>query len=306
MTDPAPAPIPARADATGVGAGEHRPFGVHLRMGRWRSLLVLVAAPVTLLLAQLVVFQAVVAIEGPADPSRPSLTPLAIVATGASTAIAAALMTALVAAMARVPWRSVLRHGRGFDWRRLATYLLATTPIIALGCGATAILAPATTGWSTFEIGATTVAIVAATLVFTPLQAAGEEVSFRGAVVPAAGSWLRGTRLPLVAGIAVSWILFAVVHVSLDPWFLAYLLVFSTSAVLMGVVSGGLEAAMAFHVANNVLFGIVNAVFAGGGATVVDRAAESGPGPAYVILMAMDLAVLAVVWLIERRSARRA
>lgn len=49
----------------------NRPFGVHFRLPRWKSLIVLIAVPVLLLLVQVIVFQAVVMIEGPADPRMP-------------------------------------------------------------------------------------------------------------------------------------------------------------------------------------------------------------------------------------------
>lgn len=125
-------------------------------------------------------------------------------------------------------------------------------------------------------------------------------------VIPAAGSWFRNTRLAVAFAILVSGALFAIVRVSLDPWFISYIFVFSACRAAMGLISGGLEAAMAFHVANNVLVGIVNALFAGDAASVVHRGAGSGPGSALIILMVMNVSVLATVWLVERAERRRA
>ena len=51
MTGPLPGTIP------------ERPFGVHFRMAPWKSLVVLIAIPVLLLVVQVIVFQAVVLIE---------------------------------------------------------------------------------------------------------------------------------------------------------------------------------------------------------------------------------------------------
>lgn len=200
----------------------------------------------------------------------------------------------------------MFRHTRTFDWRRLRVYLLASAGPVALAFLATALIAPGSTGWGAFGIGATTITIIAVTLLATPLQAAGEEVAFRGAVIPAAGSWFRGPRLAMAFGIIVSGAIFAVIHVSADPWFVSYLFVFTACTALMGLISGGLEAAIAFHVSNNVLIGIVNALFAGDAATVVDRGLGSGPGSAVVILMVMNVSVLAMVWLMERRRQGRA
>lgn len=282
-----------------------RPFGVHFRMVGWKSLVVLIAAPVVLFAVQAIVFQGVVLIEGPADPNRPALTPLTIAAVGISTAIAGVVMTLLVAKMGKVSWRAVFRHARRFDWCRLGIYLPAAAVLVGLGGLVTFLIAPESTGWGTFGFGATTATIIAVTLVATPLQSAGEEVIFRGAVVPAAGSWFRDARIAVAFGILVSGALFALVHVSLDPWFVGYLFVFSACTAAMGVISGGLEAAMAFHVANNVFAGIVNALFAGNDATVVDRGAGSGPGASVIILMVMNVSVVGMVWLVERHRRSR-
>jgi membrane protease YdiL (CAAX protease family) len=283
-----------------------RPFGVHFRMARWKSLIVLIAIPATLLLVQVIVFQGVVAIEGPTDPNRPSLTPLTIAATGISTAITAVLMTMLVAAMAKVPWRAVFRHTRAFDRRRVGIYLLGSAVLVGLTLLVTLLIAPDSMGWGSFAVGATTIAIILVTLVATPLQSAGEEIAFRGTLIPAAGSWLRNTRLSIAFAILVSGALFALVHVSLDPWLVGYLFVFSACTAVMGLISGGLEAAMALHVSNNVIAGIVNSLFTGGEPTTLNRAVGAGPGANLVILMVMNVLMVVVVWLVERAKRSRA
>lgn len=142
-------------------------------------------------------------------------------------------------------------------------------------------------------------------LLITPVQAADEEIVFRGAVIPAAGSWFRSIRLSFAFGIIVSSVLFALVHVSIDPWFVSYFFVISACTAFMGLISGGLEAAIAFHVSNNVLIGIVNALFAGDDATAIDRGVGSGPGAALIILMVMNVSVLVMVWLVERAKRSR-
>ncbi|MEU8378471.1 type II CAAX endopeptidase family protein [Streptosporangium sp. NPDC048865] len=305
MTGPAEqgytAPLHAGDAAVALpGTLPERPFGVHFRMARWKSLVVLIAIPAMLLLVQIIVFQPVVLIEGPADPNKPALTPLTIVATGLSTAITALLATILVSKMAKVPWRAVFRHTRTFDWRRAGVYLLGSAGLVGLTIIVTALIEPGSTGMGEFKIGASTVAVLIATLLAIPLQSAGEEIAFRGAAIPAAGSWFRSIRLAMAFGIMVSGALFAVVHVSLDPWLVSYLFVFSACTALMGLISGGLEAAMAFHVSNNVLAGIVNGLFAGGGPSVIDRAVGSGPGASIIILMVMNVLVVVMVWLVER------
>jgi membrane protease YdiL (CAAX protease family) len=293
-------------DVQHPGTFPDRPFGVHFRMARWKSIIVLIAIPLTLLLVQITVFQVlVVSVEGPADPNRPRLTPLSIVASGLSTAITAVLMTMLVAAMAKVSWRAVFRHTRKFDWRRVGLYLLASVVPVGLSVLATVLIAPESLGWGSFTVGATTIAIILVTLVATPMQSAGEEIAFRGALIPAAGSWFRNTRLAIAFGMLVSGVLFALIHVTLDPWFLAYLIVFSVCTATMGLISGGLEAAMAFHVTNNVIAGVVNPLFTGGESTTLDRSVGAGPGANFIILMVMNVAVVVMVWLVERAKRKR-
>lgn len=282
-----------------------RPFGVHFRMARWKSLIVLIAIPVTLLLVQIIVFQGVYALEGPPDPTRTSLTPLSIAATGISTAITAVLMTMLVAGMAKVSWRAVFRHGRAFDWRRVGIYLFGSVVLVGLVTLVTALVAPDTMGRGAFAVGATTIAIILVSLVAIPLQSAGEEIAFRGVIIPAAGSWFRNTRLAVILGILVSSVMFAAVHVTLDPWLVSYLIVFSACTTVMGLLSGGLEAAMAFHVGNNLLNGIVNALFAGGESTTVERGVGAGPGAGVLLLMVMNVAVVVMVWYVERAKRKR-
>ncbi len=298
------------ADPTAEGASDSsgvvhdRPFGVHVRMARWKSLLVIFAVPVLLLVVQILVFQVVVLIEGPADPQMPALTPLTILATGISTAITALLAIMLMARLAKMSWRSIFRHDRSFDWRRVGLYLAVSAALVTLTLLIGALVAPDALGWGTIEIGTTTLVIIVITLVAIPLQSAGEEIAFRGVIAPAAGSWFRNVRLAAVFAIVVSAATFALVHVSVDPWFVGYLFVFSASTVALGLISGGLEAAMAFHVSNNVVAGIFNALLAGNEPTTVDRQTDSGGGPTYLILMAMNVVVVAAVWAIERRNRR--
>lgn len=274
-------------------------------MARWKSLILLVASPLLLLLTQIIVFQVVYLIEGPPDPNRPALTPLAIAATGLSTGITAVLTTIIVAKMAKVPWQAVFRHTRRFDWGRVGIYLLGSAPLVGLSAIATAIIAPETTGWGTFAFGGTTIAIIAVSVFATPVQAAGEEITFRGAVMPAAGSWIRNPRIAFAFSIFVSSVLFAAIHVTIAPWFVAYMFVFTTATALIGLFSGGLEAAIAFHVANNFTVGVVNALFAGNEASVVDRGAGSDPGSYLLIQMVMNVLIVVMVWLMERARRRR-
>ncbi|NYG56435.1 CPBP family glutamic-type intramembrane protease [Nocardioides perillae] len=101
-------------------------------------------------------------------------------------------------------------------------------------------------------------------LLFTPLQAAGEEYLFRGYVTQAVGGLLggRGTgpagrRVTAAACVVVPALLFALAHGAQDAPVFIDRFAFGLLAGLLVVLTGGLEAAIAMHVLNNLLaFGV--------------------------------------------------
>ncbi|WP_227718756.1 MULTISPECIES: CPBP family intramembrane glutamic endopeptidase [Micrococcus] len=89
--------------------------------------------------------------------------------------------------------------------------------------------------------------------VLTPFQAAGEEYLFRGWVLASVGSWFRHPIVGWIVGGLVSTAIFALAHGSLDVWILLDLGAFAAAAVWLTWRTGGLEAAIALHVVNNVV-----------------------------------------------------
>lgn len=282
----------------------NRPYGAHLHMARWKSALLVVSIVILFFALQFAFYAASSLIDEREDMFTPAMTPTTQLANNLSVAATALIALLLTARTARVPWRSLLTHPRGFDLRRLGRYGVLSLALVAAGAGVTALLAPEATGWVGFGITGTTVALLAVSVLTAPLQSAGEELIFRGSVMPAIASWVRPARPALIAGIAGSTILFALVHVSLDPWLFAYYLVVGLGTAVMAVVSRGLEASIAFHVANNLVTSTLNTVLADGETPAFERDAGAG-GPSYLILMAVNVAVVAVVWWRERASRTR-
>ncbi|MGW7680838.1 CPBP family intramembrane glutamic endopeptidase [Kribbella sp. NPDC054772] len=280
-----------------------RPFGTHIRLAWWKSLIVIVAIPVTLLVLQLGLYLVAGLFEGDDDPLESTLTPLKLLAANISTGLTALLALVLVSWFARVPWRRVLSSPRRFDQRRLLTSFAASAVLVGAATAVVAVVAPDAPGWVGFGISGTTVAMLVVVLLTTPLQSAGEELMFRGAVLPAAGSWFRAVRPAIIAGLVVSSLSFALLHGAGDPWLIGYYVFLSVCTALMGLISRGLEAAMGFHIANNLVTTTVNVLMAGGGALVVDRSAGAGGGPTLTVLAVVNVAVVVFVWLRER--ARR-
>lgn len=277
-----------------------RPFGAHVRMRWWQPLVVLAVPVLAMLLLQIALYLVVGLIEGSDDPLSPTMTPLKLLAANLSIAGAGVIAVLLVVRMTRAPWRGLLSSPRGFDRRRLAQYLVGAAVLVGIGIAVVAVVAPEAPGWTGFAVTGTTLAMVAITLVSTPLQSAGEELMFRSAAMPAAASWLRAVRPALGLGIAVSSVGFALVHGSSDPWLFGYYTFVGISTGVMAVVSRGVEAPIAFHVANNVLFSTVNSLMAGGEGYTIDRENDTGDA-SLLILAAVSVAMVVLVWLRERR-----
>lgn len=124
--------------------------------------------------------------------------------------------------------------------------LLSTAVVVAAGFVSgqgLVVTSSASPQWSTLLIVLPLVVLV------VPFQAAAEEYVFRGIVLQAFGSWLR-TPWP---GVAVSALLFVASHEYREPLAILDLLVFAVAFSWLTIKTGGLEAAIALHVTNNVV-----------------------------------------------------
>ena len=90
-------------------------------------------------------------------------------------------------------------------------------------------------------------------LLTTPLQAAGEEVALRGLGARSIGSWFSGSRTGLVISTVITSVVFTLLHGAGDPWLNAFYFYFGVVACVLTWRTGGLEAAIALHVVNNLL-----------------------------------------------------
>jgi len=81
----------------------------------------------------------------------------------------------------------------------------------------------------------------------TPFQALAEEVLFRGYMMQALGTMVRNPWFPIV----VTAVVFALFHGVQNPWLFSSRLVFGVLAGILVWRTGGLEAAVAIHVVNN-------------------------------------------------------
>jgi membrane protease YdiL (CAAX protease family) len=235
------------------------------------------------------------------------LTPLGMLAANLSLALLLPLALLALRWIAGVPWKAALSAGRPFSWKRLGTKLLHVFAVFAVVLTVAGLISPeALLGPHGVRMGSLAIAYVVVALLTTPLQAAAEETLFRGTLLPLFGSWGRGRAgLAVGIGLAISSLLFGLAHGATDPWLALYYTGFGFCAGLMAVFTGGIEASIAFHVVNNVIFMVLGALSAGDQIMVIDRSAAGGAGGPWVLLiLALDLFVVLVVAIPERRRSR--
>lgn len=291
-------PAPAQA------VDDTRFFGTHLRMRWWKPLVIIPVLLIAMFVLQILFTLIVILVEQAAfgrDPMDMTISPLMMVAINLSLAAMGPLAVLLTALIGRVPWRSLLASPRRMSLRRWGVYFGAFSLLVLVALGLSALVAPEAAGLKSFAITGTTVGLVLVALLTTPLQAAGEELLFRGAVMPAVASWVRAAKPALIVGMIGSSITFGLVHMSIDPWLLTYYTAFGLCMAAMAVISRGLEAPIAFHVANNVIMMVAAALFAGGQGIEIDRSVGMG-GPFMLLFIAVDLAAVGIVWMYERRQ----
>ncbi|MGD7707307.1 lysostaphin resistance A-like protein [Microlunatus sp. Y2014] len=136
-------------------------------------------------------------------------------------------------------------------------------------------------------------------LLITPFQAAGEEYGFRGLINRATATWSSNRWVAFAIGAVISGVLFTIAHAATDPWLNAYY--FSFGAILCAVVwlTGGIEAAVAMHVVNNVVAIVLSSLTADLGG-MFDRSAGTG-GP----FMLIQIGVMAILGAVMVLWARR-
>lgn len=148
--------------------------------------------------------------------------------------------------------------------------------------------------------------LLAMTFVLTPLQAAGEEYLFRGWLLLAIGSWFRRPVPAVVLTALVSAGTFALAHGSLDPWILLDLAVFAVAAVVLTWRTGGLEAAVALHVVNNVVILAAGTLAGTVDESYVGAEATGSPLATLVSVVVISLASALLLWQAKRAGVARA
>jgi membrane protease YdiL (CAAX protease family) len=188
-------------------------------------------------------------------------------------------------------------------WRWLVRCLLAAVLPVTVLAVAAALLPDggadsgefgAWVGWQSF-LGS-----LAVLAVLVPVQAAAEEFVFRGWLTQAVGAFVRSPGFAVLPQA----VLFAAAHGWGTGWGFIGLLVFGLVAGWLTIRTGGLEAAVALHVLNNLLaFGIAAAVVDG---LSSDETAADSPWQLALVDVATTLIYAALVlWLARRHRPQR-
>ncbi|MEU9885027.1 CPBP family intramembrane glutamic endopeptidase [Sphaerisporangium sp. NPDC051011] len=152
--------------------------------------------------------------------------------------------------------------------------------------------------WSRADL----IAFFLATLLLTPLQAAGEEYGVRGLIFRVIGSWFRGPKAGLIAGILITSVLFTAAHGSTDPYIIVWYFVLWTGLAIITWRTGGIEVAVVLHAILNTSSLIVAPYLRVDlGAVLQDRSA--GAGSPYLLVPTIAVIVItAIVWWRTRKS----
>lgn len=139
----------------------------------------------------------------------------------------------------------------------------------------------------------------------TPFQAAGEEYLFRGWVMLAIGTWIRRPAVAVAVAAVVSAGAFALAHGSMDPWILLDLGVFAMAAVILTWRTGGLEAAVALHVVNNVVIIVFGSLTGLDKESYVTDSAQGDPFATLLSAAVVTLATALLLWQAKRAGVVR-
>jgi uncharacterized protein len=253
-----PAPIPDRTEV----AGDRYPQLLRTPQHRWwRPLLGLLIGAVAVVVAAVVVILVALAIEairGNAANPRDDATltpdsPLGLLANNLilATLIPAAMLAVWAAHRTHVGWlASVVGRLR---WSVLRRFFLVALVIVVVFFAVSFAVPPAGFGDIDPPPPATLAGLLVVILLTTPLQSAAEEVGFRGYLSQAIASWFARPIIgTLVAG-AVSATLFALAHGGQEPALFTDRFAFGAVASWLVWRTGGLEASIALHAANNLV-----------------------------------------------------
>lgn len=171
--------------------------------------------------------------------------PVGMLAAHLGIAILIPVSLALVAFWHGIRARWLVSVQPGFRWRYLVICLVTS----AIGLAAVYVVSALVEGVPAYAPQPGFVGFLVVIVLTSPLQAAAEEFFFRGYLMQALGSLVANPWF----GIVVSAAVFAAFHGTQNAPLVADRFVFGLLAGILVTRTGGLEAGIAAHVANNIL-----------------------------------------------------
>lgn len=301
-----PAPKPPALPTT---PREYHEFFRAARYRWWKSLLALAMFVATWLVGNLVLTGTALGVDIATGRTKiPTLqpgtsteqlmndimTPLMFTANNLSLALAIPLagLTGWAVFGQRPKWISSITGG--FRWGLFARFSMVAVPIFLLGLGVDILLG----GMPTFTWNNDSLFLIFAIILTTPFQAAGEEYGVRGLIARSVGSWFGSRRLGLVVAAVASSALFMVLHAADNVWLNIYYFTVGLTCSVLIWRTGGLEAAVALHVWNNLISEVT--IPFGGLQGMFDRGANA-VGPEILFQLVFTLSVMAAALWIGRR-----
>jgi uncharacterized protein len=269
----------------------------------WRPLLGLLLFVVVYLVATVVVFFAGFATGALPDPTAIDPTDLTdpglLLLTNVSliVAIPCVWLSWVAAHGMRIGWSSsVLARLR---WRLLAPYTLMALPTLAAGLLLGVLLGFVAGDWEVTGPVDGFGWLLVVVLLTTPLQSAAEEYVFRGYLSQAIAGWVGRPRAGAVAAAVLTAALFSAAHLPPDVWTFLDRFAFGLAASAVVWLTGGLEAAIVLHAANNVV------VFLLAGSLGEGVTADAVPAGTGVLVVVIDLLAMAAYVGLVARTRRR-
>ncbi len=273
--------------------------------GWWRPLLgLLLFAVVYTVAAVAVIAVGAVAVvsRGEVDPQFEDLTdPWVLLLTNLSLIVAIPVVWLCWVAVHSMPIGSSSSVLARLRWPLLRRY--APLALLALGVGLVVQLllglvlddgAEVTGPTSSFAL------LVVLVLVTTPLQSAAEEYVFRGYLSQAIAAWIGRERAGALVAAVLTAALFSLAHLPGDVLLFLDRFAFGLAASAVVWLTGGIEAAIVLHAANNVLVFLLAGALGEGVQT--DTVVSGWAG---LLVVVLDVLAMAAYVLLVRRSAAR-
>ncbi|MCL3817203.1 CPBP family intramembrane glutamic endopeptidase [Aeromicrobium wangtongii] len=184
-------------------------------------------------------------------------------------------------------------------WRWMGLMALLSSIVFIVTIGASLVvdeLTDPTSVSGASSVDGRVVAALVAIVLIVPFQAAAEEYVFRGYLMQLFGSWSRFAAVPVI----LTTPLFVAGHLY-GLWGLLDVGLFGLTAAVLTIRTGGLEAAIAAHAANNIVLFVLDAL----GMIAATDDSDAGPTDLIPTVVSGILILVLVEWAARRSGLQR-